>query len=112
MGGNISAADAEQCSFRSHEVRLLAGRISACCDEADYLLGRFHSVQLLGWESPAGRAYRNSLALQASALGRAREQLRVASAAILLHAQEVAAPPWPQPLHPQFISLFSGSADG
>jgi hypothetical protein len=112
MGGNINAADAEHCSFRSHEVRLLAGRVSACCDEADYLLGRFHSVQMLEWESPAGRAYRNSLALQASALGRAREQLRVASAAILRHAHEVAAPQRSQPWDPQFISLFSRSADG
>ena len=89
MGGDIRAAEADACSSRSHEVRLLARRIARCCDQADYLLGRFHSVQLLEWQSPAGRAYRSSLGLHAAALGRARERLHRASAAVLRHAEQI-----------------------
>lgn len=41
------------------------------------------------WLSPAGRAYRTTIALHASALMRARESLEAAVAFVLRHSQSV-----------------------
>jgi hypothetical protein len=46
-------------------------------------------IQLDDWQSPAGRAYRTTVALQASALMRARQSLDAAAALILRHSQSV-----------------------
>lgn len=90
MSGSITAADANDCVSRSYEVQLLGWRMAACAQSLDAVMATFRHVQLADWESPAGRAYRTSVALQAAALGRARERLLVASEAVLRHAQGVA----------------------
>jgi len=41
------------------------------------------------WLSPAGRAYRTTLALHASALMRARESVEASVAIVLRHSQSV-----------------------
>ncbi len=51
------------------------------------------SVELQSWQSPAGRAYRTALSLQAAALRRSRTALQEAVAVVLRHAQNVALSP-------------------
>jgi hypothetical protein len=76
---------------RSYEVQQLAARVAGCAGRAEKVLAGFWEIQLLDWQSPAGRAYRDSVALQAAALGRARERLEDAMASVRRHAQAVGA---------------------
>ena len=87
------ASDASACASRGYEVQQLAARVTACADRADAALAQLVRVELQGWQSPAGRAYRTSLSLQAAALSRSRTGLREAVAAVLRHAQNVAMSP-------------------
>lgn len=48
---------------------------------------------MLEWQSPAGRAYRDSVALQEIQLGRARVAIEDAVTAVSRYAQEVASVP-------------------
>lgn len=91
MSSDPTAAEMNMCMSRSHEVHQLAARVASCAGRADKVLAGFWEIQLLDWQSPAGRAYRDSVALQAAALGRARERLEDAAAAVSRHAQAVLA---------------------
>lgn len=88
--GQVTAADAATCASRSHEVRLLAARIAACADRADAALAQLARLELQSWQSPAGRAYRTALSLQAASLRRSRDALQDAAAVVLRHAAKVA----------------------
>ncbi|MFJ5957763.1 hypothetical protein ACIQC5_17620 [Paenarthrobacter sp. NPDC092416] len=81
--------DPQQCASRSHEVQQLAWRMAGCTDKADAVLAALGRLQLEQWQSPAGRAYRTTIALQASALQSARASLDAASAVVLRHSQHV-----------------------
>ena len=85
----VAAADAAVCASRSYEVRLLAARVAVCADRADSALSRLAGLELQTWQSPAGRAYRTALSLQAASLRRSRNTLQEASAVVLRHAQNV-----------------------
>jgi hypothetical protein len=91
--GVVLAADSAACASRGAEVQQLAARVAGCADRADAALAQLVREELQGWESPAGRAYRTSLSLQAAALGRSRAALHEAVAAVLRHAQNVALSP-------------------
>lgn len=91
MSSDLSAADMAACLSREHEVQLLATRVAACSERVGTITARFWDVQLLDWQSPAGRAYRNAVALQEVALRRARERLEDAQLAVGRHAREVAS---------------------
>ena len=91
MGSDITAADMAACMSRSYEVQQLAGRVDLCLGRVEKVLAGFREIQLLDWQSPAGRAYRNSVALQEVALGRARVRLEDALASVRRHAQAVGA---------------------
>lgn len=86
----LTAADALACASRSYEVQLLAGRLAACADQTDGVLSQLARLELQGWQSPAGRAYRTALALQAASLRRSRDALQDAAALALRHARNVA----------------------
>ncbi|MCM0618566.1 MULTISPECIES: hypothetical protein [Micrococcaceae] len=58
-------------------------------DQVDVVLASLRRAQVDDWLSPAGRAYRTTLALHASALMRARESLEAAVAVVLRHSQNV-----------------------
>ena len=90
MSSAITPADLSQCASRSYEVQLLAGRVEAGITEVEAVHRRLSQLELASWESPAGRAYRVSVGLQAVALRRAMEQLNHAAAAVRHHAQNVA----------------------
>ena len=92
-GGMILAADAAACASRGYEVQQLAARMAGCVDRADAVLARLVTAELQSWQSPAGRAYRTALSLQAAALSRSRAGLQEAIATVLRHAQNVAASP-------------------
>jgi hypothetical protein len=62
-----------------------------CLGRVERVLAGFREIQLLDWQSPAGRAYRNSVALQEVALGRARVRLEEALASVRRHGQAVGA---------------------
>ncbi|MFH5879045.1 hypothetical protein [Arthrobacter sp. NA-172] len=81
--------DSQQCIARGADVQQLAWRLTACADEADAVLAKLAQLQLNQWESPAGRAYRTTMALQAASLRRARDALRAAAAVTLRHSQNV-----------------------
>ncbi|HEY8702047.1 MAG TPA: hypothetical protein VIM08_13985 [Arthrobacter sp.] len=91
MGSDVAAADMAACMSRSYEVQQLAAGVGVCLDRVETVLAGFRAIQLLDWQSPAGQAYRNSVALQEVALGRARGRLEDAVVAVNRHAQAVAA---------------------
>lgn len=76
------------------------GRLATCSARVEQVLGGFHDIQLLDWQSPAGRSYRDAVALQASSLRRAADRLQEARLAVARRAQEntsapLAASGWP-----------------
>ncbi|MFF2844594.1 hypothetical protein [Paenarthrobacter sp. NPDC057981] len=81
--------DPSECASRSHEVQRLAWRMKDCVDQADSVLASLRKLQLDDWQSPAGRAFRTTLAIHASALMRTRERLDGAAAVVLRHSQNV-----------------------
>ncbi|MEV7663819.1 hypothetical protein [Paenarthrobacter sp. NPDC089316] len=81
--------DPSECASRSHEVQRLAWRMKSCVDQADAVLASLRKMQLEDWQSPAGRAYRTTIAVHASALVRVRERLDGAAAVVLRHSQNV-----------------------
>lgn len=91
MRSDVTAADMAACMSRGSEVQQLAGRVDLCLGRAERVLGDFRQIQLLDWQSPAGRAYRNSIALQEVALGTARVRLEDALASVRRHANAVGA---------------------
>jgi hypothetical protein len=95
MNASVTAADAAACSSRSFEVQVLAGRVEACAAQLEDVLLRLSRLQLSDWQSPAGRAYRESAGLQAAALRRAGEQMDSAAGSVRRHANNVPlSPPW------------------
>ena len=89
----LLASDAAVCVSRSYEVQQLAARVAACADHTDAVLARLARVELQSWQSPAGRAYRTAVSLQAASLRRSRTTLQEAVAAVLRHARNVALSP-------------------
>jgi len=87
---NPPTFDPLECASRSHEVQRLAWRIKASVDQTDAVLASLRRTQLEEWQSPAGSAYRTTIALHASALMRARASLEDAAASVLRHSQNVA----------------------
>lgn len=93
MGGDLRAADVAAQLSRGYEVQNLARRVAVCADRVAGVLAGFREIQLLEWQSPAGRAYRDSVALQEVALGRVRVPIEDAVVAVNRHAQDVASAP-------------------
>ena len=91
--GAVLAGDAAACASRSYEVQQLAARVAACAGNADAVLARLASVEMGNWQSPAGRAYRSALSLQAASLRRSRTALQEAVTLVLRHAQNVVQSP-------------------
>lgn len=87
---NPPTFDPLECASRSHEVQRLAWRIKRCVDQTDQVLATLRRTQLESWQSPAGRAYRTTIAVHASAVMRTRESLDTAAGLILRHSQNVA----------------------
>ena len=95
MSASVTAADAAACSSRRFEVHLLAERVQACAARLEEVLSRLSRLQLSDWQSPAGRAYRASVGLQAAALRRAGDQMDSAAASVQRHANSVSvSSPW------------------
>ncbi|MBT2533625.1 hypothetical protein J7E83_16145 [Arthrobacter sp. ISL-48] len=90
MGIDAAAGDMGAALARGNEVQQLAARVAGCTGRVEGVLSGFRQIQLLDWQSPAGRAYRNSVALQEAALGRARDRLQDAASAVNSHARAVA----------------------
>lgn len=77
----------QQCA----QVQQLARRLSVCADQVDAALAKLAQLQLEQWESPAGRAYRATLAVQSVSLRRGLDSLRDAAAATFRHAHDIAS---------------------
>jgi len=88
MGSQLAGADLQQEMLRVSQVTQLAERVGACVGRGEEVLNSFRDIQLLQWESPAGRAYRDAVLLQSAALRRALEALVEARAAVERHSQE------------------------
>ncbi|MFE4195650.1 hypothetical protein ACFRJ9_07290 [Paenarthrobacter sp. NPDC056912] len=86
---NPPTFDPLECASRSHDLQRLAWRLKVCVDQVDTVLASLRRTQLEDWLSPAGRAYRTTIALHASALMRARESLDGAAALVLRHSRNV-----------------------
>ncbi|MGO4490499.1 hypothetical protein AB4Y86_00195 [Arthrobacter sp. 2YAF22_2] len=89
MSGTLTAAEAAACASRSYEVQQLAARMASCAEQAGAVLAGLVGLELQTWQSPAGRAYRTTVSLQAASLRRARGGLLDAAAAVQRHAQQV-----------------------
>ena len=70
----------------SLEVQRVARKVEQCAGMVDEILDRFHDIQMVDWQSAAGRAYRDAVSLQAVAARRAVERIREAAAAVAAHA--------------------------
>lgn len=88
MSSELAGTDLRAEMLRASQVDQLAGRVAACAVRAEEVLAGFRDIQLLQWESPSGRAYRDSVSLQAAALRRSLESLVEARAAVARHSQE------------------------
>lgn len=88
MSGELTLVEAAARMDREHEIQQLAVRVVACSRRVEGVLAKFREIQLLDWQSPAGRAYRTSVALQEAELGRAHRRLDDALAAVNRQAQE------------------------
>lgn len=89
MSGDLTPVEVAARMDREYEIQQLAVRVVACSRRVEGVLANFREIQLLDWQSPAGRAYRTSVALQEAALGRAHRRLEEALAAVHRQAQEV-----------------------
>lgn len=90
MAAGTTEPDSLQCISRGAEIQKLGWRMVVCADQADAVLARLAQLQLEKWESPAGNAYRTTLAMQAASLRRGRDALRESAAVTFRHAQKVA----------------------
>jgi hypothetical protein len=88
MGSQLAEADLQQEMLRVSQVKALAERVAVCVVRGEDVVDSFRDIQLLQWESPAGRAYRDAVLLQSAALRRALEALTEARAAVERHSQE------------------------
>lgn len=88
VSGELAGADLRSALLRVSQVDQLAVRVAACLVRGEEVLAGFREIQLLQWESPAGRAYRDTVALQAVALRRSLESLMEAKAAVERHSRE------------------------
>jgi hypothetical protein len=91
MSSDLAGTDLRTDMLRAAQVGQLADRVAACLVRAEDVLAGFRDIQLLHWESPAGRAYRDSVSLQAVALRRSLESLVEARAAVARHSEETLA---------------------
>ena len=66
----------------------LAGRLASCMEGVEDVIAGLRAIQLLDWQSPAGQAYRSTVARQTAALRQASDCLEEARAAVARHAQE------------------------
>ncbi len=71
-----------------NELQQLIGRVAVCEGRVEQVLAGIRDTQLLNWESPAGRAYRDALSAQAGALRSARGRLEDARQAVARRAGE------------------------
>jgi len=88
MGSRLEGMDLQKDMARASQVEQLAGRVAYCIGRGEEVLAGFREIQMLDWESPAGRAYRDTVSLQSAALRRAIEALIEARAAVDRHARE------------------------
>jgi hypothetical protein len=88
MESRLAGADLQQEMLRVSQVKKLAERVAVCLGRGEAVLDSFRDIQMLQWESPAGRAYRDAVLLQSAALRRALEALIEAKAAVERHSQE------------------------
>jgi hypothetical protein len=88
MDSQLAGADLQQEMLRVSQVKQLTERVAVCLGRGEAVLDTFRDIQLLQWESPAGRAYRDAVLLQSAALRRALQTLIEAQAAVDRHSQE------------------------
>lgn len=88
VSNELAGSDPQADLHRVSQVDQLAARVAACVVRGEEVLAGFGEIQLLQWESPAGRAYRDTVALQAAALRRSLETLMEAKAAVERHGRE------------------------
>lgn len=104
MSGDATLVEIAARMAREYDVRRLGERAAWCSVRVERVIAGFREIQLLDWQSPAGRAYRNSVALQEVALGRSRLRLEDAVAAVNRCALDVGSSagsqaggyPWPR----------------
>ena len=66
-------------------------RLARCGARVEEALACLRDIQMLDWQSPAGRAYRDTVGRQGAALRRAVDALEVARAAVARHAEDTMA---------------------
>lgn len=72
---------------RSDQVLQLAARIARCSAQAGEVLAGFRDIQLAEWQSPAGVAYRDSVAVKTAEVRTALDRLDEAAAAVAGYAR-------------------------
>ncbi|WP_285246412.1 hypothetical protein [Pseudarthrobacter sp. efr-133-R2A-89] len=91
MGNDLTEGIWGSAQRTGGELEQLTGRISGCEDLVEQVLAGIRDTQLLNWESPAGRAYRDAVSVQAAALHSAIRWLEDARHAVGRRAGEQVA---------------------
>ncbi|BCW21029.1 hypothetical protein NtRootA9_37370 [Arthrobacter sp. NtRootA9] len=66
----------------------LVRRLASCAVQVEEVLAGLRDIQLINWQSPAGRAYRDTVSRQGAALRLAADALEGAKAAVARHAED------------------------
>ena len=77
----------EAAGERSAQVLQLAARISRCSALAGEVLAGFRDIQLMEWQSTAGMAYRDTVAVKTAEVRTVLARLDEAAAAVEGHAR-------------------------
>ncbi|RAX14950.1 hypothetical protein DC347_19780 [Pseudarthrobacter sp. AG30] len=88
MGNDVTEGIWGSAQRTGGELQQLTGRIAGCEGRVEQVLAGIRDTQLLTWESPAGRAYRDALSVQAAALRSAVRWLEDARQAVGRRAGE------------------------
>ncbi|MFD1212196.1 hypothetical protein ACFQ36_09095 [Arthrobacter sp. GCM10027362] len=79
------------CAAAGREVRLLAQRLLECEARLQELNGSLAGLELAAWESPAGQAFRRTLAQKRLRLDDAADRVRTAAGQVAAFGQAVDA---------------------
>ena len=88
LGDGLPAGSA---GYEAAVLYSLVGRLASCAARVEEVLAKWRDIQLLEWQSPAGQAYRSTVARQGAALGNALDTVNEARRAVSNHAEERAA---------------------
>ncbi|WP_411374771.1 hypothetical protein ACLH0K_17400 [Arthrobacter sp. MPF02] len=88
MGTVSGVLPPEFGEHQAAEMYSLVARLESCGARVEEVVAGSRDIQLLDWQSPAGEAYRETVARQGVQLGQALDSIEEARIAVARHAQQ------------------------